>query len=99
MQDGASAHTSTLVKTYLSGVPGLNLLAKWPANSPDLNPLEGIWGEIKYSLQGKTFSSQDDLWNEVLLTWNSLKEEKFATMATSMIKRVKACIKAKGGHF
>ena len=36
-------------------------LMKWPAYSPDLNPIENIWGNIKHYLGSRTFSSISSL--------------------------------------
>jgi transposase len=42
MQDGAKPHTAKATLSYLEG-EGVQLMAPWPARSPDLNPIETLW--------------------------------------------------------
>jgi len=47
-QDNAKIHTSKSTKDYIkrSKIP----IMEWLANSPDLNPIESIWGYLKKKL-------------------------------------------------
>ena len=55
--DGASIHRSEVVKTFLKERPGRIHLVRLPAYSPELNPVELVWSQLKRSLKNQVFSS------------------------------------------
>ncbi len=50
-QDLAPVHTAKSTKRWLND-HGVGVL-DWPANSPDLNPIENLWGIIKRKMRNK----------------------------------------------
>ncbi len=69
-QDLAPAHTAKGTKSWFNdhGVTVLN----WPANSPDLNPRETIWGIVKMKMRDTRPNKADDLKAAIKATWASL---------------------------
>ena len=51
MHDNAPIHTAAFVKEYL-GTHGIEHMV-WPPYSPDLNPIENIWGLTKSYIQDR----------------------------------------------
>ena len=68
LQDNAPCHNSKMTKEWLQNhqIEVMN----WPANSPDLNPIENMWGYIKQKLLRVGSHSKVDLINNVKKFWN-----------------------------
>ncbi len=69
-QDLAPAHTAKCTKSWFidHGVTVLD----WPANSPDLNPIEHLWGIVKRKLRDTRPDNADELKTAIIATWASL---------------------------
>lgn len=59
--DGAAIHRSAAIKAFLQTKPGRIYLERLPAYSPELNPVELLWSQIKRSLKNQVFSSLEEL--------------------------------------
>lgn len=73
----------------------------WPANSPDLNPIETLWDKIKDYIQEKypdIYRSYLRLKAAVCEAWNSIIEEDIRDLIKSMHNRCQAVIDAEGWH-
>ena len=71
---------------------------KWPANSPDLNPIEHLWMMVKQKLAGKRFDSKNELWEAVKEAWRNVTLDKLIALVNSMPNRINSVIRARGGY-
>ncbi len=93
-QDLAPAHTAKGTKSWFND-HGVTVL-DWPANSPDLNPKENIWGIVKRKMRDTRPNNADELKATVKETWASIPPQQCHKLITSMPRRIEAVIKAKG---
>ncbi len=93
-QDLAPAHTAKSTKSWLND-HGVDVL-DWPADSPDLNPRENLWGIVKRKMRNKRPKNADELKDTVKETWAFIPPQQCHKLITSMPRRIEAIINAKG---
>ncbi len=93
-QDLAPAHTAKGTKSWFND-HGVTVL-DWPASSPDLNPIENLWGIVKRKMRDTRPNNAEDLKATVKETWASISPQQCHKLITSMPRRIEAVIKAKG---
>ncbi len=93
-QDLAPAHTAKGTKSWFND-HGVTVL-DWPANSPDLNPIENLWGIVKRKMRDTRPNNADELKATVKETWASIPPQQCHHLITSMPRQIEAVIKAKG---
>ncbi len=93
-QDLAAAHTAKGTKSWFND-HGVTVL-DWPANSPDLNPIENLWGIVKRKMRDTRPNNADELKATVKETWASIPPQQCHKLITSMPRRIETVIKAKG---
>ncbi len=67
----------------------------WPSMSPDLNPIEHLWGILKRKVEERKVSNIHQLRDVVMEEW---KRTTCEALVNSMPKRVKAVLENNGGH-
>lgn len=73
---------------------------EWPAQSPDLNPIEHLWEDLKRSLAKYETQPKGmtELWERVEAEWNKISIDTCRKLIDSMPNRIEAVLKAKGGY-
>jgi transposase/DDE superfamily endonuclease len=106
MHDNAPCHTARKVTQYLKNrrLPTM----KWLAQSPDLNPIENLWVDLKdrfhkafWSRGLRPSTNRNTLERCAILLkelWHEQGMELINKLIESMPKRVAAVIAGKGGH-
>lgn len=95
--DGDPKHTARSVKKWLEDNNWEVL--PWPAQSPDLNPIENLWYQVKCALSRypTQASSCAELWLRFQAEWEKVTVDQCLNLISSMPSRLQAVIDAKGG--
>ncbi len=96
MQDNDPKHRSNLAKQYL-----VEKKVNWwktPAESPDLNPIENVWGSMKTHLRDRVKPhNKETLINGIKEYWKTLPPEVCCRYVFHLRKVVPKVIKENGG--
>ena len=95
-QDGAPCHTASSTKAWFQRK---NIeVFPWPSQSPDLNPIEHVWEEMKTKLENRTCKNVEELERAIFQCWQVIDSKITANLVSSMPRRCAAIIAARGGH-
>ena len=99
-QDGAPAHNAKITRCWLRGrINRFGAKGTWPANSPDLNPIENIWSNLKNDLDSMGESKDlKMLENQLKTAWSNISPDLLGKLIDWMPNRIKTCIELKGGY-
>ena len=93
-QDNDPKHTSKLVKSWMAS-KRIDLMS-WPAQSPDLNPIENLWGDVKRYVANANPTSRSQLREVVQKSWERIPVKRCQDLVDSMPRRCQAVIKNNG---
>ena len=97
-QDNASIHVSKHTLGWFSR-HGIDLL-DWPALSPDLNPIENVWGSMTRRVYegGKQYESIAALKRAVKQAWDEIPTQELENLVLSMRKRCVSVLERQGAY-
>lgn len=100
-QDNDPKHSSKLCRGYVSELEKQKKLVnmEWPAQSPDLNPIELLWDELDRNVRKMRPVNHNHLWECLQACWQSIGEETLKKLINRMPRVCKAVIYANGGYF
>lgn len=98
MHDNARPHTAGTTAAVLAAAQ-INVLP-WPANSPDLNPIEHLWDQLKRRVRETqdNIHSQRQLIDALVRCWEEIPQENIQHLVESMPSRLRECLTNRGGH-
>jgi transposase len=98
MHDNARYHTCGATTEFLDEV-GIATV-DWPSLSPNLNPIEHLWDELKRRVRliNPGLSSVEDLTSALIEEWEHIPQESVKKLIRSMTNRLRAIIRARGGN-
>lgn len=97
-QDNAPIHDSEYTHQWMQG-EGIQVLP-WPACSPDLNPIENIWGMLvrKVYQGGRQFDTVKQLEAAIYRAWADLDVQYMQKLIDGMRRRLVKVIKKEGAQ-
>ncbi len=95
-QDNAPCHKSKRTMEYI--LQNNVEIMKWPPQSPDLNPIENVWGYMGIEKRNYHPKNKKDLELILMEIWNNIPSDFLQKLIKGMHTRCLEVIKAKGGH-
>jgi transposase len=97
-QDNASVHKSASTTDWFQR--NRVSVMDWPACSPDLNPIENVWGLLvrRVYANQRQFQTTEDLKSAILQAWKELSMQTLQNLTASMQNRFFTVINRNGGH-
>ena len=94
MQDNDPKHKARSVTKWFSDQK-IRVL-DWPPQSPDLNPIENLWMNLKSSIKKENVKNKDQLWAALEKAWYGISPKTCKELVESLPRRCQQVIKMKG---
>ena len=86
-QDGAACHTSQKALKYIDdNFP--KKLESWPANSPDLSPIEELWAIVEEKLSKYKINTLPELSKKLVYIWNRIPKKLCKNLVAAFDKKI-----------
>lgn len=94
-QDNDPKHMAKINKDFIfdNQIPTFN----WPAQSPDLNPIENLWSILDQACKNRRPNNEEELFQVLQHAWENLSVSLLTDLVDSMPRRCAQVIAAKGG--
>ena len=95
--DNVRPHRRHIVNDFVR-VKNINRM-DWPANSPDLNPIENLWDDLgRRTYRDNPPQTIRQLRHCLAQEWQNIPQATILRCVGSMRKRCQECVNARGGH-
>ena len=94
-QDNAACHTAATTTRFFAE-HNIEVIP-WPAQSPDLAPIENLWGYLQQRLDAREIHSMNELWEAAQEEWQNIPQQVFNNVIASMPRRMQMTVDARGG--
>ncbi len=93
--DNDPKHTSKMTTALIKK---LKVKMDWSSKSPDLNPIEQLWGIFKWKVKERKVFNIHQLRDVIIEEWKKIPVATCEALVNSMPKTVKAVLENNGGH-
>jgi hypothetical protein len=97
LMDRAPAHAAISTREWLQR-NGVSVVQGWPGNSPDLNPIENLWGWLKAKLYKMKLQNVHQLKAALLDLWAQVPDWMLTRLMASMDRRLQDVVARQGGY-
>ena len=98
MDDNARPHRGRVVTDFLAGAAIERMV--WPVNSPDRNPIEHLWDQLKRSVYRRIteYSTLADLAQLLQEEWTAIPQRRVSRLVNTMRRRSLEVMEKRGGY-
>ncbi len=93
-QDNDPKHTAKITKEWLHN--NSVTVLEWPSQSPDLNPIEHLWRDLKMAVHQRLPSNLTELERICKEEWQRIPKSRCGKTCCIFPKKTHGCIKSKG---
>ena len=99
-QDSAPSPRANKTHEWLrNNFPDFITSQEWPPYSPDLNPMDySVWAILEQKVCAVSHPNVESLKRHLQAEWEKIPTEMLAAIVGNFKKRLRGCIKARGGH-